>query len=118
MVGVPAAAGEDHDGDGGSLRARPERGDEFEARHPGHLQVGDDHGRTDFRQLLQRFGAAGGGLHLESARFQEAADGVADEHGVVHDQNCGRHRVRNCNSKNNKLPLSRQETSAPIAVRK
>ena len=70
--------------------------DQFAARHLRHLHVGNDQVRMHALENLQRLQAIGGRLHRKAALFQKAADGIADQHGIVDYQRYGRHEFATC----------------------
>ena len=76
--------------------------DEFQARHAGHLQIGNDHVEAFSFHVLQGLAGAGGALHLMTGgtqhvgnRFARLAKIVDHQHpagGAIDIQNCFRCR--------------------------
>lgn|SRR5580704_67339 len=98
LIEAAGASSDDNDGNVGGLGSSFDGGDEFAAAHKGHLHIGDDEIGADAVDDLKRVAAIGGRLHREAALFEEAADGMTDEHRIVDDQcdkgHFGAHRVR------------------------
>ncbi len=74
---------ENHDGNTGGFRLGLQLVDEMWSIHLWHLQIGNDDVRLNGVEHLQGFQAIGGGFHTEPALFQEAADRMPDEHGII-----------------------------------
>ncbi len=56
------------------------------AIHFRHLQVSENDVRANAVKHFQGFGAIGRRFNLESTGFQEAANGMPNQHGIVNDQ--------------------------------
>lgn len=83
QLGCDEAGDED---EGGGVSALLEGLQEFEAAHPGHLDVGDDHVGLEMLEEVEGFEAVGGLGDEEASGLQDEAGVLSGGGGVVHEE--------------------------------
>ena len=91
LVESAGASGNNDDRRIGGLGTSLDGGDEFAAVHKGHLHIGDDEARGDAIEDLKSIAPVGSRFDGKSAFFEEAADGMPDQHRIIDDQGDRRH---------------------------